>query len=49
MSSGKIIVGLDELKEMVKNGDNIISAEYFESLNMVNIEFQSFRIPTKNR
>ena len=48
-SSGKILVGLDELKEMVKNGDNIISAEYFENLNMVDIEFESFKVPSKSR
>ena len=48
-SSGKILVGLDELKEMVENGDNIISAEYIEGVNMVDIEFESFRIPSKSR
>lgn len=48
-SSGRILVGLDELKEMVENGDNIISAEYFEALNMVDIEFESFKIPSKSR
>ena len=48
-SSGRILVGLDELKEMVENGDNIISAEYFENLNMVDIEFESFREPNKSR
>ena len=48
-SSGRILVGLDELKEMVENGDNIISAEYFEALNMVDIEFESFKLPSKSR
>jgi len=48
-SSGKILVGLDELKEMVENGDNIISAEYFDAINMVDIEFESFRMPSKSR
>lgn len=48
-SSGRILVGLDELKEMVKNGDNIISAEYFDNMNMVMIEFESFSMPSKSR
>jgi len=48
-SSGKILVGLDELKRMVENGDNIISAEYLENMNMVDIEFESFRVPNKSR
>lgn len=34
---------------MVKNGDNIIKAEYFEKMNMVMIEFESFSIPSKSR
>lgn len=48
-SSGKMLVGLDELQQMVENGDNIISAEYFENINMVDIEFESFRVPNKSR
>ena len=48
-SSGRILVGLDELKEMVESGDNIISAEYLEALNMVDIEFESFKLPSKSR
>lgn len=48
-SSGRILVGLDELKQMVENGDNIISAEYLENMNMVDIEFESFRVPNKSR
>lgn len=48
-SSGRILVGVDELKQMVENGDNIISAEYLENMNMVDIEFESFRVPNKSR
>ena len=48
-SSGRILVGLDELKEMVENGDNIISAEYIDGINMVDIEFESFKLPSKSR
>ena len=48
-SSGKILVGVDELQQMVENGDNIISAEYLENINMVDIEFESFRVPNKSR
>lgn len=48
-SSGKILVGVDELQQMVENGDNIISAEYLENMNMVDIEFESFRVPNKSR
>ena len=33
-SSGKILVGVDELQQMVENGDNIISAEYLENMNI---------------
>lgn len=48
-SSARILVGLDKLKEMVENGDNIIKAEYLENMNMVDIEFESFRVPNKSR
>ena len=47
--AGQKFVGLDELKQMVDNGDNIISAEYFEYMNMVLIEFESFSMPSKSR
>ena len=46
---GKMMVTLDELKRMVDNGDNIISAEYIEGINCVNVEFESFSIPSRSR
>lgn len=46
---GSMFVSIEKLQEMVKNGDNIIKAEYFENMNMVMIEFESFGIPSKSR
>ena len=46
--AGQKFVSIEELQQMVKNGDNIIKAEYF-GMNMVMIEFESFGIPSKSR
>lgn len=52
---GQRFVTLERLYKMVENGDNIISAEYFENMNMVLIEFEqfeefeSFKLPNKSR
>jgi len=48
-SSGIILVSLEELKQMVDNGDNIISAEYFENANLVSVEFESFNLNNSRR
>ena len=47
--AGQKLVSIEELQDMVKNGDNIIKAEYFDNMNMVMIEFESFRLPSKSR
>ena len=48
-SAGQKFVSIEEIQQMVKNGYNIIKAEYFENMNMVMIEFESFSIPSKSR
>lgn len=48
-SAGQNFVSIEELQQMVNNGDNIIKAEYFENMNMVMIEFESFKVPSKSR
>ena len=47
--AGQKFVSIHELQDMVKNGDNIIKAEYIDKMNMVMIEFESFNIPSKSR
>ncbi len=47
--AGQKFVSVEELKNMVKNGDNIIKTEYFDNMNMVMIEFESFKVPSKSR
>ena len=47
--AGQKFVSIEELQNMVKNGDNIIKAEYFDNMNMVMIEFESFSMPSKSR
>lgn len=47
--AGQKFVSIEELQEMVKNGDNIIKAEYFDSMKMIMIEFESFSKPCKSR
>ena len=49
IGAGQKFVGIEELQNMVKNGDNIIKAEYLDNMNMVMIEFESFSIPSKSR
>ena len=49
IGSGRRTVSLDEFKGMVYRGDNIISAEYIEGINCVNVEFESFSIPSRSR
>ena len=48
-SAGHKFVSIEELQQMVKNGDNIIKAEYFDNMNMVMVEFESFKMPSKSR
>lgn len=47
--AGQKFVSIEELQDMVKNGDNIIKAEYFDNMNMIMVEFESFSIPSKSR
>ena len=49
IGGGRVMVTLDELKKMVDNGDNIIKAEYIEGVCCVNVEFESFSIPSRCR
>ena len=49
VGAGQKFVSIEELQNMVKNGDNIIKAEYFDNMNMVMIEFESFSMPSKSR
>ena len=49
IGAGQKFVSIEELQNMVKNGDNIIKAEYLDNMNMVMIEFESFSIPSKSR
>lgn len=40
VSGGSVIfVTFDELKDMVNNGYNIIKANYFEQMKMIEVEF----------
>ena len=48
-SAGQKFVTVEELQNMYNAGDNIISAEYLENMNMVLIEFESFRVTNKSR
>ena len=47
--AGQKLVSIEELQDMVKNGDNIIKAEYFDNMNMIMVEFESFSMPSKSR
>lgn len=44
VAGGQKLVSLEELKEMVSRGDNIIKAEYFEEMGKIIIEFESFNL-----
>lgn len=44
VAGGQKLVSLEELKEMVSRGDNIIKAEYFEEMKKIMIEFESFNL-----
>lgn len=39
LGGAKMFVSLDELKQMVNDGYNIVSANYFEQIQMVEVEF----------
>lgn len=43
---GIILVTFDKLKDMVNNGYNIIRANYFEQMKMIEVEFD---VPVNNR
>lgn len=45
---GSMFVSVEQLQDMINNGDNIIKAEYFEKMNMIMIEFETFT-PSKSR
>ena len=49
VGAGQKFVSIEELQKMVKNGDNIIKAEYFDNMNMIMIEFESFKVSSKSR
>lgn len=41
-----MFVTIDRLKDMVNEGYNIIKANYFEKMNMIEVEFD---VPFKNK
>lgn len=44
IAAGQKFVSFDELKAMVDRGDNIIKAEYFEQMEKILIEFETFEL-----
>lgn len=46
LGGAKMFVPLDKLKQMVNDGYNIISAKYFEQMQIIEVEFD---IPTKSK
>lgn len=42
VAGGKTIVSFEQLKEMVNDGYNIISANYIRPMGMVDIEFEKY-------
>lgn len=46
LEGGRMFVSLDQLKQMVYDGYNIISANYFEQIQMIEVEFD---LPTKSK
>ena len=46
---GQKFVTIDELNQMLDNGDNIISAQYFENMKMILVEFESFNLPNTSK
>ena len=46
---GNMFVTIDKLKEMLENGDNVIKAEYFENMNLVLVEYESFGLNNNSK
>lgn len=46
---GETFVTLEQLKEMVERGDNIITAKYLEGMKMLHVRFETFSLNNSHK